>query len=161
MAQERMKWFADKRRVDRSFEVGDWVYLRLQPYKQASVQSRQFGKLAPRFYGPFQILQKVGQVAYKLDLPEGSQIHPVFHVSNLKAKLGAHVTPRPALPAVSAEHILAPELVAVLDTRTHQLRSRLITQVLVQWQDESKDDATWEHLFDLQQRFPHLVGKVF
>ena len=111
--------------------------------------------------GPFQILQKVGQVAYKLDLPEGSQIHPVFHVSNLKAKLGAHVIPRPALPTVSAEHILAPEPVAVLDTRTHQLRNRLITQVLVQWQDESKDDATWEHLFDLQQKFPHLVGKVF
>ena len=85
----------------------------------------------------------------------------MFHVSNLKAKLGTHVIPRPTLPAVSVEHILAPEPVAVLDTRTHQLRSRLITQVLVQWQDESKDDATWEKLFDLQQKFPHLVGKVF
>ena len=67
------------------------------------MQSRQFGKLAPHFYGPFQIVQKVGQVSYKLDLPEGSQIHPVFYVSNLKAKLGAHVIPRPALPTVSAD----------------------------------------------------------
>ena len=106
------------------------------------MQSRQFGKLAPRFYGPFQILQRVGQVSYKLDLPEGSQIHPVFHVSNLKAKLGTNVIPRPALPAVSAEHILVPQPMAVLDTRTHQLRSRLITEVLVQWQDESNYDAT-------------------
>ena len=57
----------------------------------------------------------------------GSQIHHVFHVSNLKAKLRAHVVPRPALPAVTVDKILAPKLVAVLDSRTHQLRSRLIT----------------------------------
>ena len=127
VAQERMKWFADKKRVDMSFEVGDWVYLRLQPYKQSSMQSRQFGKLAPYFYGPFQVVQKVGQVSYKLDLPVGSQIHLVFHVSNLKAKLGAHVIPRPALLVVFANQILAPKPMAVLDSRTHQLRSRLIT----------------------------------
>ena len=161
VAQERMTWFANKKRVDRSFEVGDQVYLRLQPYKQSPVQSKQFGNLAPHFYGPFQIVQKVGQVSYKLDLPKGSQIHPVFHVSNLKAKLGAYVIPRPALPVVSADQILAPKPVAVLDTRTHQLRSRLITQVLMHWQVESKDDATWESLFELQQKFLHLVGKVF
>ena len=78
-------------------------------------------------------MQKVGEVSYKLDLPAGSQIHPVFHVSNLKAKLGAHVVPRPSLPAVTEDQILAPEPMAVLDSRSHQLRSRLITQVLVQW----------------------------
>ena len=91
------------------------------------MQSRQFGKLAPYFYGPFQVVQKVGQVSYKLDLPVGSQIHLVFHVSNLKAKLGAHVIPRPALLVVFADQILDPKPMAVLDSRTHQLRSRLIT----------------------------------
>ena len=70
------------------------------------------------------------------------------------------MVPRPALPAMTVDQILNPELVAILATRSHQLRSRLITQVLVQWQDESKDDATWENLFVLQQKFPHLVGKV-
>ena len=55
-----MKLFADKKKVDKSFAVGDWVYLRLQPYKQSSVQSKKHGKLAPHFYGPFQVLQKVG-----------------------------------------------------------------------------------------------------
>ena len=70
------------------------------------------------------------------------------------------MVPRPALPAVSVDQILNPEPVAILATRSHQLRSRLITQVLVQWQDESKDDATWENHFVLQQKFPHLVGKV-
>ena len=87
-AQEMMKWYADKKTVDWSFNVGDWVYLRLQPYKQASVHHQKLGKLPPRFYDPFQILQKIGQVSYKLDLPAGSLIHPVFHVSNLKAKVG-------------------------------------------------------------------------
>ena len=79
-AQERMKWYADQKRVDWSFNVGDWVYLILQPYKQASVHHQKLGKLAPRFYDPYQILQKIGQVSYQLDLPAGflPVIHPVF-----------------------------------------------------------------------------------
>ena len=81
-----MKFHADKHRSERSFSVGDWVYLRLQPYR--SISHKTFNKLSPRFYGPFQVLQKIGAVTYKLDLPPGSQIHPVFHVSYLKAKLG-------------------------------------------------------------------------
>lgn len=83
-----MKFHADKHRLERSFLVGDWVYLRLQPYRQKSISHKTFNKLSPRFYGPFQVLQKIGAVTYKLDLPPGSQIHPVFHVSYLKAKLG-------------------------------------------------------------------------
>ena len=159
-AQERMKWYADQKRVDWSFNVGDWVYLRLQPYKQASMHHQKLGKLAPRFYDPYQILQKIGQVSYKLDLPAGSLIHPVFHASNLKAKVGQHVQPRSTLPTVFADLVLSPEPMSILVDKSHQLRNRVITQVLVQWQGESKEDATWENLFDLQQKFPHLVGKV-
>ncbi|KAK4589838.1 hypothetical protein RGQ29_020433 [Quercus rubra] len=90
-------------------------------------------KLAPRFYGPFQVLQKVGEVSYKLDLPEGSLIHLVFHVFNLKAKLGHHVMPSPTLPSVNANMVLSPKPMSILAARSHHLRSRLITQVLVQW----------------------------
>ena len=64
-----MKFFADKHRIERSFQVGDWVFLRLQPYKQKSITSKGKWKLSPRFYGPFQVLQRVGEVAYRLDLP--------------------------------------------------------------------------------------------
>ena len=67
----------------------------------------------------------------------------------------------PSLPSVDADGNLSPEPVAVLKTRTHNLRSKTITQVLVQWQGESVDDATWEDLFLLQHQYPHLVGKVF
>ena len=66
------------------------------------------------------------------------------------SKLGAYVVPRPSLPVVTMDQILAPEPMAILATRSHQLRSRLITQVLVQWQGESKRHATWESLFALQ-----------
>lgn len=104
--------------------------------------------------------QKIGQVSYKLDLPEGSLIHPMFHVSNIKAKLGQRVLPRPTLPAVNADLIISPKPMSILADKSHQLRNKMITQVSVQWQGESKDDATWENLFDLQQKFPYLVGKV-
>ena len=66
------------------------MYLRLQPYRHSSVALRRNLKLSPRFFGPFQITQKVGEVAYKLNLPETSKIHPVFHVSNLKPALGSN-----------------------------------------------------------------------
>ena len=129
--------------------MGDLVYLRLQPYKQTSMHNKRLGKLAPRYYGPFKVLQKVGEVSYKLDLPFGSLIHPVFHVSNLKAKLGNQVVPRPTLPAVNADLVLTPEPMMILDRKSIKLRSRIVTQLLVQWQGESTDDATWEVLYDL------------
>ena len=65
-AQDRMKRFADLKRTERKFEKGDWVYLRLQPYKQQSLAQRKNMKLSPWFYGPFQVLEKVGAVAYRL-----------------------------------------------------------------------------------------------
>ena len=129
--------------------MGDLVYLRLQPYKQTSMHNKRLGKLAPRYYGPFKVLQKVGEVSYKLDLPFGSLIHPVFHVSNLKAKLGNQVVPKPTLLAVNANLVLTSEPVMILDRNSIKLRSRIVTQLLVQWQGESKDDATWEVLYDL------------
>ena len=122
-----MRWFVNQKRVERSFAVGDWVYLRLQLYKQTLVHNKKLGKLAPRYYGPFKVLQKIGEVSYKLDLPLGSLIHPVFHVSNLKAKLGNQVVPRPTLLAVNADMVLTLEHVLILDKKSIKLQSRTVT----------------------------------
>jgi hypothetical protein len=76
-----MKSQADKHRVECVFQPGDWVYMKLQAYVQSSMAARSNKKLSFWFYGPYKVIQRVGEVAYKLELPEGSRIHPVLHVS--------------------------------------------------------------------------------
>jgi hypothetical protein len=73
MSQNRMKQQADQHHCERSFEVGVWVFLRLQPYKQMSLkQAKKDNKLSPNYYGPYKVLQKIGTMAYKLELPASS-----------------------------------------------------------------------------------------
>jgi len=159
-AQQRMKRYADLHRSDRVFEVGQLVYLRLQPYRQHSVVARKSLKLSPRFYGPFPILRRIGEVAYELQLPPQSKIHPVFHVSQLKPKLGTTAVPIPILPLVDSDGVLQPEPSAVLARRSSPKNNRPFIEVLVRWEGQSAEDATWESFHALAQAYPHLVGKV-
>jgi hypothetical protein len=77
MPQNRMKQQVDQHRSEREFEVGDWVFLRLQPYKQISLKKKKKdNKLAPKYYGPYKILQRIESMAYKLELPPYSHVHP-------------------------------------------------------------------------------------
>ena len=87
-AQNQQKIYADRHRVERSFEVGDFAYLCLQPYQQSSFKKKGAEKIKPHFYGPYKIIWRVGEVAYELELPAESKIHNVFHVSNLKKAVG-------------------------------------------------------------------------
>ena len=82
-AQQIMKRYADKNRTFRQFSVGDSVFVKLQPYIQTSIAPRANHKLLFKFYGSFKVIDKVNEVAYKVDLPAGSTVHPVFHVSQL------------------------------------------------------------------------------
>ena len=111
---------------------------------------KKLGKLSLKFYRPYKVIQRVGMVAYKLELLEGACIHPVFHVSFLKAKLGKTITPISRLPPTDALGHLTPQLAKILETRTIQKRRLpVVTKVLVQWEGGDPDDATWELLFKL------------
>lgn len=87
-AQHRMKQLANKHRTETHFDVGDWVYVKLQPYKQHSLKSHHCQKLSPRYFRPFQVVARIGLVAYKLKLPTHVCIHDTFHMSVLKGKVG-------------------------------------------------------------------------
>ncbi|XP_026383400.1 uncharacterized protein LOC113278890 [Papaver somniferum] len=156
-AQSRMNFFADKKRTDKHFEVGDLVFLKLQPYRQTSVVVRKNFKLSAKYFGPFEVIQKVGVVAYKLKLPVGSRIHPVFHVSQLKKKIGLQTVPSPQLPLVDHAGQFVIEPVAVLDTRTTVRGTFQIPQVLVKWCNSDPSDSTWEYTAHIQAQFPDFI----
>ena len=103
MAQNQQKVYADRNQIERSFEVGDLVFLRLQPYPQSSLKKSGAKKLKPRFYEPYKVVRKVGEVAYELKLIEGSKIHNVFHVSCLKKVLGQQIIASIELPPLDEE----------------------------------------------------------
>ncbi|KAF5471099.1 hypothetical protein F2P56_011566 [Juglans regia] len=129
-SQNRMKEFADRKRTEREFQVGDWV------------------------------LERIGTVAYKLNLPPSTKIHPVVHVSCLKKKLDQNVIPLPTLPPLDSQGKVQPEPELILQRRMKKIRNHAVTEVLVKWLGASIEDSTWELLWTLRDRYPHLVGKV-
>eukprot|EP00253_Pinus_taeda_P024865 PITA_24865 len=143
------------RNGERQFQEGDQVFWRLQPYKQTSLKDKGCQKLSPKFYGPYQVLQRIGEVAYKLALPPTAKIHPAFHVSCLKKVIGNNCRVQTSLPELDEEGSIWLQPEQVLDTRDKHLRGRMIKEVLVKWKDTSPEDATWEPTTILQQ-FPQL-----
>jgi hypothetical protein len=127
-----MKSQAEKNRQELTLEVGDWVYVKLQPYVQQSVSRCSNNKLSFKYFGPYLILQKVGQIAYKLQLPVNSQIHNCIHVSQLKKAI------HPNTPLSADEDLqLLPMLETlppsqVLSTRLHLIGHHVVPLVLVQ-----------------------------
>jgi hypothetical protein len=143
-AQGRMKKYADKKRTERQFDIGDMVYLRMKPYRMAAFGLRQAIKLTTKYYGPYRILEKIGRVAYKLLLLPNVGIHPVFHVSQLKKHLGSHVVACADLPLVTPEGKIKTEPTAVLETRSLPRNGVLVTQWLVEWENLTPEEATRE-----------------
>lgn len=138
--------------------------VKLRPHQQSTISSQHmsYSKLAKRLYGPFQILDQIGSATYKLQLPKGAHIHPVFHCSMLKpfhhSSSDNNVPPLP-LPATSIDNqpIITP--LAILSTRRNSNFFYSKLKVLVQWEGLSPDDTSWEDWDQLRSSY-HLEDKV-
>jgi hypothetical protein len=148
-AQELMKTQYNSHHRHVEFAVGDWVWLRLHQRLAASMPERSRGKLSPRFYGPFRVVDRVGPVAYRLALPPGSRLHAVFHVVFLKKFEGAPPTEIPQLPPMQHGRVL-PTPLKVLRARLNRGR----WEVLVQWMGCLPADATWELVEEFSAAHP-------
>jgi hypothetical protein len=150
-----MKNLADKKRTERTFQLGDEVFIKLQPYAQSSVLSRSNHKLAFRYFGPYNISKCVNPVAYEVALPADARIHPVFHVSQLRKVI------RPGMPVSQVLPLntdCASVPVKILHQRWRQTPSGRREQVQVQWTVSGDKDITWEDKGTLLQRFPDALA---
>jgi len=154
VAQNRMKQYSDRKRTERHFEVGGFVYLKLVPYQLQALAPHSYDKLQPRYYRPYEIVDKVGLVAYKLKLPTETKIHPVFHVSCLKRHLGPSITPQIELPQVSEDGLVHSIPQTILARRMYRKGKVARVQLLVQWKDQEEANATWEDFDEFKNKFP-------
>ncbi|KAL0552135.1 hypothetical protein IC582_011232 [Cucumis melo] len=159
LAQEQMKVYADRKRPNVEYCVGDYVFLRIRPYRQATLWRKRNEKLSPRFFGPYKIVEKVGPVAYRLELPDSSKIHPVFHISQLRKLVGQHENLQPTIQFVNENYewkSIPEEAVEYRKTVAGQW------EVLVSWEGLPKHEATWESYDEMQLKYPtfHLEDKV-
>ncbi|GKD81125.1 hypothetical protein Tco_1347964, partial [Tanacetum coccineum] len=141
----RQKSYADKRRKPLEFSVGDYVLLKVSPWKGV-VSFRKKGKLAPRFVGPYEIIKKVGPVAYRLDLPEELDgVHDTFYVSNLNKCLADPILQVPLDEIqVDAKFNFVEEPVEILEKDFKKLKRSRISIVKVWWNLKRRPEFTWE-----------------
>ena len=156
-AEDRQKSYADLKRRDEEYQVGEKVLLKISPMKGVMRFGKK-GKLSPKYIGPYEIIQRVGKVAYKLDLPnELERVHNVFHVSQI----------RKYIP--DATHVLQPETiemdenltyeerpVKILDTKVRSTRNKDVKIVKALWLNHNTEEATWEAEADMRKRYPEL-----
>jgi len=156
-AQDRQRSYADKRRRDLEFEVGDKVFLKLSPWKGILRFGRK-GKLSPRYIGPYEVLERIGPSAYRLALPmELSKIHDVFHVSLLRKYIPDPTHVLEAQPIqVNEDLSYEEEPVQILDCKEQVLRTKTILLVKVLWRNHQIEEATWEIEDQMKVKYPHL-----
>ncbi|KAD4889014.1 hypothetical protein E3N88_21087 [Mikania micrantha] len=158
-ARSRQKSYADKRRKPLEFNIGDLVLLKVSHWKGVFRFGKK-GKLAPRYVGPFKILERIGKVAYKLELPqELSNIHPTFHVSNLKKCLANENLHIPLDDVYIDESIhFVEKPVEIMDRGEKKLKRSRIPIVKVRWESKRGPEFTWEREDQMKQKYPQLFA---
>ena len=155
--QDRQKSYADLKRREEEFEVGDKVLLKVSPMKGVMRFGRK-GKLSPKYIGPYEILQRIGKVAYRLALPmDLSKVHDVFYVSQL----------RKYVPDKS--HVLQPEAieldqsltyeerpVKILDSKVRSTRKKDVKIIKVLWSNQETEEPTWKAKDEMRKKYPEL-----
>ncbi|GKD18707.1 putative reverse transcriptase domain-containing protein, partial [Tanacetum coccineum] len=156
-ARDRQKSYADNRHKPLEFEVRDQVLLKVSPWKGV-IHFGKKGKLAPRYVVPFEILEKIGPVAYRLRLPEElSSVHDTFHMSNLKkclADANLHVP----LDEIKVDKTLCfvKEPVKIMDREVKSLKRSKILIVKVHWNSKRGPEFTWEREDHMKAKYPRL-----
>ncbi|CAN6677816.1 unnamed protein product [Malus baccata var. baccata] len=160
-AQDRQKSLADRHTIDRVYDVGDWVFLKLSRWRGV-VRFGKRGKLSPRYIGPYVIIERIGEVAYRLELPpELSKVHNVFHVSMLRHYISdpSHVIPPQPLE-INPDMTYDEEPVTILDWKDKVLRNKTVSLVKVLWRNHSVEEATWETEDRMREMYPRKLGEV-
>nr|KYP42680.1 Retrotransposable element Tf2 [Cajanus cajan] len=158
--QSRQKSYNDKRRKDLEFKEGDHVFLKVTPWTGVgrALKSR---KLTPRFIGPYQVLKRIGEVAYQIALPPSlSNLHSVFHVSQLRKYVH---DPSHIIDNIQLKDNLTYETVPLRidDTRVKQLIGKEISLVKVVWGGNFEESATWELESKMREAYPFLFSSKF
>ncbi|CAL2238784.1 unnamed protein product [Prunus armeniaca] len=159
IAQDRQKSYADKRSKDLEFAVGDWVFLKLSPWK-GLMRFGKRGKFSPRYIGPYEITERIGPVAYRLALPtELSRIHDVFHVSMLRKYMPdpSHVLEHQPVE-LREDLTYEGQPVQILDRKEQRLRSKSVHVVKVLWRSQTIEEATWEPEAQMRAKYPYLFN---
>ncbi|KAL1215291.1 hypothetical protein V5N11_016084 [Cardamine amara subsp. amara] len=159
-SQDRQKSYADKHRRDLEFAVGDLVYLEMITYKGKDL-ALMSSKLSPRYIGPYKILERIGPVAYKLELPPAMfAFHKVFHVSMLKKCITSRDTVLPSVPSdLQPNMSIAGRPVKVIGKKKKVVKKKSISMLNVVWDRDGEEEVTWEPEEVMKVHFMKWFGK--
>nr|GFA73715.1 putative reverse transcriptase domain-containing protein [Tanacetum cinerariifolium] len=161
VARDRQKSYVDLKRKPMEFHVGGKVMLKISPWKGV-VRFSKRGELNPRYVGPFKMLEEIGKVAYKLELPEElSRVRNMFHVSNLKKYHADEplAVPLDGLHFDDKLHFVK-EPVEIMDREVKRLKQSRIPLVKVRWNSKRGPEFTWERNDQFRKKYPHLLAKI-
>ena len=157
IAQDPKKRYANNRSRDLEFQVGDQVFMRISPRKGV-LRFRKKGKLSPRYMGPYEIMERIGEIVYQLRLPpELARIYDVFHVSMFRKYMADPSHVLRDQPIELKEDLTYEERpFQIVDRKDQVLRNKVIPLVKVLWMNHDREEATWEHEDQMQTHYPHL-----